>query len=238
MLTNPPTSVLAPSGTGASVDRSARTAGLAALAFVGVVVLQNVIRGSAAPSTGASAQEVLTHYADHRATTFLLTATFVLSGFALALFLGGVASRLLGGARRAWAATGLAGGVAVIALFSVVVASEVALSVLANTDRPDLGAIEAVWALHNGLFAVNFVTVAIALIGLARAGVGAGLTPAAFDRLAPIGAGLLAVSAVAAPAIAAGDAMFLLAPGLFGFLVWLVFLIASGRRLVRSAVPS
>src|SRR5262245_26411331 len=75
-------------------DIGARVAGLGAIGFAAVVVLQNLIRGSSAPANGASAEEVLAHYADHRATTFVLVATFVLSGTALAAFLGGAMRRL------------------------------------------------------------------------------------------------------------------------------------------------
>jgi hypothetical protein len=222
----------------AAVDTTARTAGLGALCFVAVVVLQNVVRGGAAPGGGASAQEVLGHYATHRGTTFLLAGTFVVSGVALATFVGAAARRLLAGTRRAWATMGLVGATVVLALFSLVVAAEVALSVLASGDAPDLGAVQALWALHNAVFAVNFLAVAIALVGLAKGGVGAGITPSVFDRLAPAGAGLLAAAAVAAPAIAAGDGAVLFGLGLLGFLVWLAFLVTTGSRLVRGAVAS
>ena len=222
----------------AGADGTGRAAGLGALVFVAVVVLQNVVRGTAAPGAGAAAEEVLRHYAEHRGTTFLLAGTFVVSGFALATFIGAAAGRLLTGTRRAWAATGLVSATVVLALFSVVVAAEVALSVLASGDDPDLGAVAALWALHNSVFAVNFLAVAIALGGLAKGGVGAGITPVVFDRLAPAGAGLLAVAAVAAPAIAAGEAAALFGLGLLGFLVWLAFLVTTGGRLVRTAVAS
>jgi hypothetical protein len=221
-----------------SVDRSGRTAGIAALAFVAVVAVQNVIRGSGSPSNGASAEEVITHYADHRSLTFFLTSSFVVSGFALALFLGGVAKRLLTSARRASAAMGLVSAVAVLALFSIVVGCEVALSVISVGEQPDHGAVQALWALHNSVFTVNLLGVAMALVGLARAGVAAGVTPKVFDRLAPVGAGLLAIACAAGPAIAAGDAMPLLGLGLVGFLIWLGFLVTTGRRLVRSEVTA
>jgi len=94
--------------------------------------------------------------------------------------------RLLAAGRPGWAITGGIGAVGVMALFAVVVACEQALSVVATSATPDLGAIQALWAFHNSAFTVLYVSLAIALLGLSRAGVAAGLTPRAFERLAPV----------------------------------------------------
>jgi hypothetical protein len=214
-------------------DIGARLAGLGAIGFVAVVALQNILRGASAPANGASGEEVLAYYADHRPTTFVLVATFVLSAAALATFLGGAMRRLLAGNRPGWAITGCVGAAGVMALFAVVVAAEQALSVVATGDQPDLGAIEALWAFHSSVFTVLELLLAIALLGLARAGVAADLTPRAFELLAPVGAGLLALGAIAGPAIAAGDAMPVFGLAFLGFAVWLAFLVSTGLRLVR-----
>ncbi len=52
----------------------------------------------------------------------------------------------------------------------------------------------ALWALHNSVFTVLLLFIGIALLGLGRAGVAAGITPRAFAWLAPLGTGLLAVA--------------------------------------------
>jgi hypothetical protein len=217
-----------------STDIRARVAGLGGLVFAAVVVLQNVLRGSGAPANGASADEVLSYYADNRATTIILVATFVLSGAGLAAFLGGAVRRLVAGPRPGWAIAGCLGAAGIMAMFAVVVAAEQALSVVATQDRPDLGAIEALWAFHDSAFTVLYLFIGMALVGLARAGVAAGLTPRVFERLAPIGAALLAAGAIAGPWIAAGDAMPVFGLAGAGFLVWLAFLASTGLRLVRS----
>lgn len=74
----------------------------------------------------------------------------------------------------------------------------------------------------------------MALLGLSRAGVAAGLTPRAFERVAPVGAGLLLAGAITGPSIAAGDAMAVFALSFIGFAVWLGFLVSTGLRLVRG----
>jgi hypothetical protein len=213
---------------------TAGIAGVAAIAFAGTVLLQNVIRAGA-PANDASGQEVLDYYTDHRAVTVVLGASFVLSGVALAIFLGGALRRLVRGARPAWAITGVVGGVGVMAMFGGTVAADQALSVLAHGAHPDLGAVEALSALHNSVFTVLFLFLSVALLGLSRSGVAAGITPRAFERLGPIGFALLASASIAGPFIAAGEAMPLFALGGIGFVIWLAFLVSTGLRLVKEA---
>jgi|GEM_PF-2903655 len=217
-------------------DIGPRLAGAGALTFVGSVIMQNIIRGGSAPSNGASSAAVLAYYGDHRGITMALVGLFLLSGSGLAAFLGGAMRRLTGGERPAWAFTGCVGAVGIIVLFSVLVGAEEALSVLAHRNQPNLGAVEALWVLHNCVFTLLFPMIAVALVGLSRAGVAAGITPRAFQRIAPLGASLLAVGALAGPFIAAGDAMALFAVGAIGFLMWLAFLITTGLRLTRATV--
>src|SRR3954454_10922305 len=214
-------------------DITTRAAGWGALTFAVTVIAQNLIRGASAPANGASAREVLTHYSHHEATMFVLIGTYVVSGLGMAVFLGGAMQRLLAGARRGWALTGLVGATCIMTMFALVVAAEQALNVAAHMDRPDLGAIQALWALHNSVFTVLVLSIAVALFGLSRAGIAEGMTPTAFARLAPIGAGMLLVGTLAGPAIAAGHAMVLFAVTGLGFLVWLAFLIVTGVRMVR-----
>jgi hypothetical protein len=220
--------------TGSLGDVKARTAGIGALVFAVIVVLQNVLRGASAPANDATGREVLAHYADHRAITVVLAATFVLSGVALALFLGGIMRRLLAGDRPGWAYTGAVGAIGIMAVFAVLVGTEEALSIVARGSEPSVASIDALWALHNSVFTVLLLSVGVALLGLGRAGVAAGITPRAFDRLAPVGFVLLALAAAAGPFIAAGEATPVFGLGVVGFVIWLAFLISTGRRLLRS----
>jgi hypothetical protein len=219
---------------GAAGDISARLAGVGALTFAGTVFAQNLIRGGTAPANGASPGELLAHYGHDAAIPFVLAATYVLSGLGMAVFLGGSLRQLLAGGRRGWAVTGVVGAVSIMALFAVVVGAEQALGAVAHQDRPDVGAIQAVWAIHNSVFTVLDFSIAVALFGLARAGVAAGITPRAYRRLAPVGAGLLLIGTLAGPSIAEGNAMPLFGLTGVGFLVWLSFLVATGLRLVRA----
>ncbi len=224
---------------GAPTDRApdqqpTRLAGFGALSFVAVVVLQNLVRGSSAPGNGASASEVLDHFADTRGVTFLLVCTFVVSGICLATFLGGTMRRLAASTRPGWAGTGYLGGAGVLILFGVLLASEQALSVLAHGDHPDLAAVSALWALHNSVFTVLLLFIGIALFGLSRAGVAAGITPRVFGWLAPAGSAMLAISCAAGPGIAAGELGGMFGLGLAGFVIWLAFVIRTSVALLRQ----
>ena len=231
-LVPPPVTPLVPPDVSASNDHPTRLAGFGALAFVAVVILQNLVRGSSAPGNGASASEVLDHFADTRGITFLLVCTFVVSAVSLATFLGGTMRRL--GASTGWAGTGYLGGAGILILFGVSLASEQALSVIAHGDDPDLAAVSALWALHNSVFTVLLLFLGIALFGLSRAGVAAGITPRVFGWLAPVGSVMLAISCAAGPATAAGELGGIFGLGLIGFVIWLAFLAATGFRLVRT----
>lgn len=216
-------------------DVRARLAGAGALTFAGIVVLQNLIRGASAPPNDATTAEVVAKYGDHRSITFVLVAMFVVSGLGLVTFLGGAARRFLSGGRPGWASTGLVGAVGILGLFSVTLACEQALSVLASASHPDASAVAAVWALHNCVFTVLLLMIAVALLGLSRAGVAAGITPRVFEKLGPIGAATLVLGCLAGPSIAKGGAMPIFGLSLLGFVTWLAFLAATGIRLVRTS---
>lgn len=226
----------APGTTGRSVsgDLGTRAAGWGALTFAVTVIAQNVIRGASAPGNDATPAEVLSHYSGHGAVVFVLAATFVVSGIGMAVFLGGATRGLLAGGRPGWAITGVVGAISIMALFALVVAAEQALSVAAHMDTPSIGAVQALWALHNSIFTILDLSIAVALLGLSRAATAAGMAPQAFGRLAPMGAAMLLVGTLAGPAIAAGHAVALFAVTGLGFLIWLAFLIATGFRLVRA----
>ena len=130
--------------------------------------------------------------------------------------------------------TGLVGAVSVMGLFAVVVGAEQAVGVVAHQTNANLGAIEALWALHNSVFTVLDFSIAVALLGLSRAGIAAGFTPRVFGRLAPVGTALLLVGTLTGPATAAGDTIAFFGITVVGFLIWLAFMIATGLRMMRT----
>jgi hypothetical protein len=121
---------------------------------------------------------------------------------------------------------GVLGVGGIVALFSAEVACEVAL--LTAAAQPDLGvqAVATLWVLHNSLFAVLTLSIAVALLSLSQATVASGLVHASFRFIGMVGACLLAFNTALAPLIAASSTP-LIAVGLFGFACWVVFVIVT-----------
>ena len=59
----------------------------------------------------------------------------------------------------------MVGATCIMAVFALVVAAEQALTLAAHMDTPSIGAIQALWALHNSIFTILDLSIAVALQG-------------------------------------------------------------------------
>jgi hypothetical protein len=219
------------------VSHAPSAAGLGGLAFVALVVLQNLARGATAPPAGAPVAEILAHYASHRAVEQALLVTFVLGAAGLALFVGGALDRLARAGAGGLAQTFLLGAGGIVALFAAMVATEVALLAATARPGPDPAVVATLWTMHDGLFAILATMIAIATLALAVAGARTGLVPRAFRWLGPAAAALLTLGTIAGPQVAAGGARWATALSGIGFLGWLALVTAASLRLLRPARP-
>lgn len=151
---------------------------------------------------------------------------------ALGVLLGAIWTRI-SAAAPGWAHTGIIGAIGSFAIFPILVASEVALMTVAGRPGPDLTAVDVLWVLHNAIFAINSLALAVAVLGLSTAGVRAGAAPAAFAKVGPVGAALLVVGAIGAPLIARGEGQPLFALIGIGYLSWLILVASMSVRLTR-----
>ena len=226
------TTTTTPSATERWFDSNKATAA-AGLGFTVAVVIQNMIRGRA-PQVQASVDEITKYYNDNRAGEGVLVALFVFGAFCLARFVGGLWTRLdrESDTVRRPARMGVLGSAGILALFTAMVAGEIALVV--GTDTAELAATVApMWLFHNAIFSVLTLFVAIALFGLSRASAAAGLISTRVKAIAAVGATLLAVSTTFAPiTVDHFGPLSLVAP--IGFIGWLVFLVAASLRLRRD----
>ncbi len=169
-------------------DISPRLAGAGAITFASIVTLQNVIRGGNAPVNGDSDESVLAHYADHRALTFVLIGTFVVSAIGLAVFVGGATRRLLDSDRRGWALAGVGAAVCGVA---TIITSSLVDTVYQEKYQSDLDGFSA--DLHDKtgvLFAFHSVTVLGAVLMLVfAAGLHRRLRTVMADSIVPTVAG-------------------------------------------------
>lgn len=219
----------------------ARTAlaGIGGLTFVGTVVLQNVIRGAIAPKNEADAATLVDYFNGHRGLEWGLVVLFTVGAFALATFVAGLwsATTERAPASRTWAQVGVLGAGGIFALFSAMVACEVALGAAAQQAASATTSVPVLWTLHNAVFSVLTLMIGIALLGWSRAAVGSGVVPAWIGPVGVAGAGLLALNTALAPLVTetSSPAMAL---GAIGFLGWVVFVVVASVRLLRAETPA
>lgn len=228
------TSVIDPTLTHASTGlrrwTSARVAGLGGLAFAGSVIAQNVLRAGY-PKNDAPAQQVAEFYADHRGITYALAMLYPIGAVGLAAFVAGVVSYAAKRGGVLSAAIGAFGGAAIMANFTLMLATDSAISGFVHRGTANVDVVEGMWVFHNSVFGVLLASIGIALSGLATAAVKTGVLGRRWRPVAYAGSGLLLVAAATAPAIIDGaPTMFL---GLAGFLVWVAFVATCSVKLLR-----
>ncbi|MEV0648623.1 hypothetical protein AB0I28_25510 [Phytomonospora sp. NPDC050363] len=210
----------------------ARSHGLAGVGFAALIVLGNVILVPAGmPRTGAATGEVLAFFTAERPAVAVVTALTPLA-WALAALFGAGAVRALWEAereaRQAWALAGFAGILLQNTLFAGVVALRLAL---ASTSHGE-DAAQALWALHDALFALNGTFLALAMTGLSLAGLRARIIPRWHAVLGLLGAALQFSSATLAFWVVDEPGPLGLL-GLTGWLLWVLWIVVYGLTLAR-----
>jgi len=205
--------------------------GFAAIGFATAIVGANVVIVPAGlPRTGTATGTVAAFFATH----FLAVGFSVTLGptawVAAVLFAAGVVETTW---RRApesglgWALVGFAGILLQNVTFAAVTAIRLALASMQGVGS------ETLWPLHDALFTLNGTFLALALLGLTRAGQKSGLVAAWHAAVGLKAAALLFGSATLAPLVVAHDNPLGLL-GLAGWLLWVVWLVAYGVALLRA----
>src|SRR6478672_9187651 len=212
-----------------------RVVGAAAIALVASFVIQTAVLGWAgAPGYGAPLKEVLAFHADHRAAVEIAVGLEALTLPLLLLFVTGLHGLVgrRGGAGADWSRLAVAAGAtfSAVTAFYAVLWDGVVLSACQLTEPSPV--LELAWQMHAAAFAWSLPALGTTFIGAALAAHASGLTPA-WQRLLGLVGGSLLLAAGAAP-LAIADGSALLFVGLLGFFAWLVWLLATGVRLVRS----
>lgn len=204
------------------MDVQTRVGGIAVIGFAAVIVGANVIAvGGGLPLPGADMAEVGDFFGTSPAAA--LSSAFTPLAWLLATVFGASAVTALWRADRMWALVGFAGVLLQNATFAAIVATRLALTSVAD---------EALWALHNGFFALNGTFLAIALVGLSIAGARAGLVRPWHATVGYVAAALQFASASLAFAVVDGELGFV---GLAGWGLWVVWLVAYGVVLLRRS---
>ena len=217
------------------VARDERVVGALALALAASLAVQNaVVIWAGAPSYADPMTEVLAFHADHRSAVAIAVGLEALN---LPLLLGllvsivGLVGRH-GGAGAAWSRLAVAAGAVLSAVFALYAVLWVGVVLAADGLTEPTPLLELVWQLHAGAFALVLPALGTTFVAAALATHAGGLTASWQRWLGLTGGGLLVVAGAAALPIADGSSLLFV--GMPGYAAWLVWLIATGVRLVRA----
>ena len=212
-----------------------RVVGAAAIALAASLVIENMVVLAGAPTYWAPIKEVLAFHADNRAAVAIAVGLEALNvplllGFLIGLH--GLVGRR-GGAGADWSRLAVAAGAAFTAVmaFYAVLWDGVVLSAGELTEPSPV--LELVWQMHAAAFAWSMPALGTTVIGAALATHASGLTPPWQRLLGVAGGSLLLAAGTANLAIADGSTL-LLFTGVPGYFAWMVWLLATGVRLVRA----
>ncbi len=210
--------------------------GIAGIVFVFLVGVFNIVLGaSSPPANDASAAEIGSYYTANGGAMVLISVIAPLVWVALLVFGAGVFAKVRGhelGSGEAWGYIGLLGILMQNALFATVVAIDVAFNVGAESLAANAGVTEMLWRFQHAIFTLNGVSLALVLTGFSIAALRAGLIPRWHASVGFVSAALLFASAASVtPAVEGSWAAFI---GLPGFLLWLVWILSMGVRLIKA----
>lgn len=212
-----------------------RLVGVAAIAFAVSVVVENaVFAATGAPSYGAPIEDVLAYYAANRDAVAIVSALVAVYLPLLLVFVTGLHGLVQrrGAAGADWSRLAVAAGATLSATVVLVNVLQVGLAVAADGLTEPTPAFELVWQVHAAAFALALPMLGATFVGAALAAHASGLTAAWQRLLGLVGGSLLLVAGVGTLAIADGSALIFV--GLLGFAAFLVRLLATGVRLIRS----
>jgi hypothetical protein len=203
------------------------------------MVLQNVMVGwAAAPGYGDPIGDVLAWHQQHRSVVAIAVGQEALHLPLLLGFLVGlhVLAERRGGAGLVWSRLAVAAGATLSAVYALYAVLWIGAVLSADGLAEPSPVFELAWQLHAAALALALPALGTTFVGAALAADEIRLTPPWQRLLGLAGGGLLVVAGAASLAIADGSAaLFVGVPGLAAWLVWLV---ATGVRLVRAGGES
>ena len=212
-----------------------RLVGATAIALAASMAIQNAMFvWTGPPAYGDPIEEVLAWHAQNRAVVAIAVGLEALHLPLLLLFVTGLHGLVgrRGGAGADWSRLAVAAGATFSAVmaFYAVLWDGVVLSAGELTEPSPV--LELAWHMHAAAFAWSLPALGTTFIGAALATHASGLTPPWQRLLGVAGGGLLLAAGAANLAIADGSAFLFV--GVSGLAAWLVWLLATGVRLVRS----
>ncbi|HPK90743.1 MAG TPA: hypothetical protein PK132_14475 [Dermatophilaceae bacterium] len=214
--------------------RPERVVGATAIALAASLLIQNVVLGGAgAPDYGAPIADVLAFHAKNRGTVAVSVGLEALNLPLLLGFLAGlhglVRGRSEGGAT--WSRLGLAAGATLSAIWAIYAVAWIGVVLAAGQGAESTPTLQLAWHMHAAGLAMALSALGTTFFGAAMATHAALLTAPWQRLLGVVGPILLIVAGSASLAIADGSPMVFVGVG--GLALWVVWLLATGIRLMR-----
>jgi hypothetical protein len=211
-----------------------RVVGATAIALAASLVIENVVVLRASPTYGAPIKEVLAFHAENRVAVAIAVGLEVLNLPLLLGFLTGLHGLVgrRGGAGVDWSRLAVAAGATFSAVFAFYAVLWDGVVLSAGKLAEPSPVFELVWQMHAAAFALALPALGTTFIGAALATHATRLTPRWQLLLGVAGGGLLLAAGAASLAIADGSALLFV--GVAGYFAWMVWLLATGVRLVRA----
>lgn len=216
-----------------------RVVGAAAIAVAASLAIQNaVVIWAGAPAYGDPLEDVLAFHAENRGAVAIAVGLEALNLPLLLVFLSGLHGLVVrrGGAGADWSRVAVAAGATLSAVFALYAVLWNGVVLAAGELAEPSPAFELVWQLHAAAFALALPALGTTFLGAALAARASRLTPE-WQRLAGVAGGAVLIAAGAA-SLAIADGSSLLFVGMPGYAAWVVWLVATGVRLVRGAAPA
>jgi hypothetical protein len=211
-----------------------RIVGGAGVALAASVVIENaVLAGAGGPTFGAPIKEVLA-FAQNRDAVAIAVGLQAMELPLLLIFVTGLHGLVgrRGAAGTDWSRLAVAAGATFSAIFALSTVSLIGVVLSARGLADPTPAFALVWKLHAAAFALALPVLGTTFIGAALATHASGLTWPWQRVLGAAGGSLLLVAGVGNLAIADGSPLLFV--GLLGAAAWLVWLVATGLRLMRT----
>ncbi|GIL34929.1 hypothetical protein [Phycicoccus sp. DTK01] len=218
----------------ARVSGSTRLVGGAAVAVaVGIVVENAVLAAAGAPGYDAPIGEVVAYYAAQRGPVAVGTGVVALYLPLLLLLVTGLRDLVerRGGAGALWSRLAVAAGASAVAVLVLVNVLQVGLALSADAALGPSPAAELVWRAHAAAFALALPMLGVTSVATALAAHASGLTGSWQRGLGLAGGVLMLPAGLATVAVADGSPLLFV--GLLGLVLWLVWLVVTGVRLLR-----
>ncbi len=212
-----------------------RVVGFVALAYAASMIAQNVVYVvTGAPDFRDPLDVVLVYHADYAFETGITTGLEAVNLPLLLLFvtaLYGLVQRR-GGAGADWSRLAVAAGATASALFAIMFATSITTVITADGLAESTPTFALIWRFHAAVFALVMPALGATFIGAALATHYSGLTRPWQRVLGLVGGGALIFAGPGNLAVSDGSPLIYV--GVLGLFLWIIWIIATGLRLIRG----